>query len=34
MLRLGFGELLKKLISDGNMETVMKYGTMKVSIFL
>ena len=34
MLRLGFGELLKKLISDGNIETVMKYGTMKVSIFL
>ena len=34
MLRLDFGELLKILIGDRNMETVMKYDTMKVSIFL
>ena len=34
MLWLGFSKLLKILIRDENMETFMKYATVKVSIFL
>ena len=33
-IRLGFSKLLKILIGDENKEMLMKYDTMRVSIFL